>query len=277
MNQTVVVHTANGSQGAAVARVLRSDGWTVTPLSRTASEGAAGVDLRDLDALSEAHRGADAAVVQLPLVFDPEVIDQQVDNIVRAVATAQVARVVVNTNAPIPPQEIGLPFVDGRVRLAARLRDAVETVSVVAPLFAYMENLQIPSSRDRINGGELAYPVPADYAMPWVATDDLAEVVATVLASPSPPAQQVVAGPEALRGEAAAAQLSEALGHPVRWVTIDHADYEAMLIPHLGAEAGAGIASFYAAPPADADPSATPGLVHGRTTLGSWASSQRWS
>lgn len=270
MSQTAVVYGASGSQGGAIVRSLRRAGWDVTPISR-----GGGVDIDDLDALGAVHRDAGAAVVQLPLEFDPEVIDRQVDNIVRAVATARVPRVILNPNARLPPEEIGVPFVDGRVRLARRLRD-VASVTVVAPLFAYMENLQIPSSRQRIAGGELAYPVPEEFAMPWVATDDLARAITDALASPAAPADQVVAGPELLRGADAAALLTEALGRPVRWVTVDHEGYAAMLVPHLGTDAGAGIASFYAAPPHAVQLDEVPGLVRGATSLRDWALAQTW-
>jgi uncharacterized protein YbjT (DUF2867 family) len=165
--------------------------------------------------------------------------------------------------------------VDGPVRLARSLPDATPVTTVVAPLFAYMENLAITSSTERIRArGELAYPVPAEFPMPWLALDDLAEVVADVLDDPAPAADRLVAGPEALRGPDAAAELAAAIGRDVRWVTIDHDEFESMLAPDLGPQAAAGVASFYAVQAHENATPLGPGLLHGATTLRQWAS--RW-
>jgi uncharacterized protein YbjT (DUF2867 family) len=281
MNQrTVVVHGATGTQGAPVARRLADRGWHVVGLARDTSGmpehvTAAAADLADVRSLADAYQRADAVVVQLPLVFDAAAIDAHVGNVLEALKQAGAQRVVFNANSPLPSEEIGIPFVDGRVRLAAGLSSAAPVSTVVAPLFAYMENLAIVSSAERIRArGELAYPVPAEFPMPWLALDDLAGVVADVVDNPEPPTHRLVAGPEALRGPEAAAELATALGRDVRWVTIDHVEFESMLVPDLGPEAAAGIASFYAAPPAESGTPPGPGLVHGATTLEEWAS--RW-
>lgn len=280
MNQGLIaLHGATGTQGAAIAAALTARDWSVRSLARRVGEqrGAVAVDQADSTALAEAYRGAQAVVVQLPLVFDAGVIDRQVDGIVGALQTAGTSQVVLNTNAPVPPAPIGVPFVDGRVRLASTLRDFVPRLTVVAPLFAYMENLAIPSSRDRIvDDGELAYPVPEHYEMPWLAVADLAGLVANLLEDSAPPDSVLMAGPQALRGSDAAEAMTYAVGRPVRWVTIDHAAYEVMLVPHLGPEAGSGVASFYAAPPAPSDMSAIPGLVRGTTTFREWVNARQW-
>lgn len=291
MNQrTVVVHGASGAQGAPVARRLQREGWRVAGVAR----GPGGLpdhvvpvraDLGDPAALAAAYEGADAVVVQLPLEFDPAVIAAQVDHVVAAVRRAGVTRVVLNASSPLPPGEIGIPFVDGRVRLARELAASVPATTVVAPVFAYMENLAIPASARRLRErGELAYPVPAAFPMPWLAADDLAATVADLLAAPAPvppgttpggvvPGVRLVAGPEALTGPAAAERVGGALGRPVTWVTIDHTEYEAMLRPHLGTEAAAGIAGFYASPPPGSAPPG-PEPVRGPTTLAAWATSR---
>lgn len=264
MNQrTVVVHGATGSQGAPVVQSLEGRGW------RAVGVGRATADLADLESLVTAYKGADAVVVQLPLEFDPATIDVHTTNVVEALRQAEIAKIVFNAGSPLPPVEIGIPFVDGRVRLA----QALPAATVVGPAFAYMENLAIPTSARRIRDDrELAYPVPSDYPMPWLAAADLAEVIADVLDDPHPQKRQLVAGPEALTGPEAAA----AFGPDIKWVTIDHTEYEAMLVPHLGPAAAAGIAGFYASPP-PTHTQTPPDLVRGTTTLGSWASTVAWA
>lgn len=278
-HRTVVVHGASGAQGAPVARALLDRGVRVFGIARDPSRLPDGViaaraDLADADALATAYQGADAVVVQLPLAFAPDVIDAHTRAVVAAVERAEVGQVVLNTGSPVPPDEVGTPFVDGRIRLARALREAAATATVVAPLFAYMENLAIPSSAQRIRErGELAYPVPDDLPVPWLALDDLANAVADLLEDPAPPTRRILAGPAALAGPDAAAELTAGLGRDVRWVSIDHVEYAAMLAPHLGKASAAGIAAFYAPRPADAEPPAPPAdVVHGTTPLRHWAS-----
>ena len=282
MNRTVVVHGATGIQGAPVVSRLHRGGWRVVAASRHPGPTPRGVvtavaDLGDRDSLVAAYRGADAVVVQLPLVFDAGLIGAHVANVLAALKQAGVERAVLNANAALPPDEMGIPFVDGRVRLARQLPDAVPFATLVAPQFAYMENLAIPSSASRLRDrGELAYPIPPDYPMPWVAMDDVAMVVAEVLDAPAPPATRLVCGPTPLAGDDAAAALAAALGREVRWISIDHVEFEAMLAPHLGPDAARGVSSFYAAPPTVPDAAEPPGLVRGPTTLDAWAASQTW-
>jgi uncharacterized protein YbjT (DUF2867 family) len=61
--KTIAVHGATGSQGAPVAALLSAAGHRVRPLSR-----ATGADLLELASLEAAYAGADAVVLQLPLV-----------------------------------------------------------------------------------------------------------------------------------------------------------------------------------------------------------------
>ncbi|MGK5533988.1 hypothetical protein ACSNOC_25855, partial [Streptomyces sp. URMC 129] len=100
-----------------------------------------------------------------------------------------------------------------------------------------------------MRAGEVAYPLPADLPLPWVALDDLAAAVAGIVTAPAPPALRIVAGPQALTGEEVAAGLGAVLGREVRWNAVAPAEYEQMLAPHLGPEAAASIAAAYAPPP----------------------------
>jgi uncharacterized protein YbjT (DUF2867 family) len=271
-HRATVLHGATGVQGSVIADELRRRGWHVAGLARSArpDAGVAGVDLADAEALASAYRGADAVVVQLPLAFDRRVVERQVDAVLRAVEDAAVPRAVLNTSTLLPPDEIGVPFIDGRVRLARELAGAVAAATAVMPLATFMENMALPASIERLERrDELAHPYPADRAVPWLALADLAAVVADALEAPQPPPRQVVAGPDALTGHDAAAAIGVALDRPVEWVTISHLEYEAMLAPALGTDVAAGIAAAYAAPPPP--PVAPPGSVRGATTLRQWS------
>ncbi|PTA47483.1 SDR family oxidoreductase [Micromonospora sp. RP3T] len=284
---TVVVHGATGTQGAPVVRRLVAAGHRVRAAVRDPQRLAAvfpadvepvAADLLDPDSLRRAYTGADAVVVHLPLVFAPQRAVPQAEAVLAALGGAGVPRAVFNAGGPLLPGPVGVPYLDARAVLAARLGDVVPVAAVVGPAGGYLENLSAAWSAPRVVAGELVYPLPAEVPMPWVALDDLAEVIAESLTAPAPPARRVIAGPQPLTGDAAAAELAAALDRPVRWRTIGTHEYERMLAPHIGAEAAAGIAGFYAPPSgAPARPAPDPGAVTtGRTTLREWASRQSW-
>jgi uncharacterized protein YbjT (DUF2867 family) len=128
--------------------------------------------------------------------------------------------------------------------------------------------------------GVVAYPMPAEVPVPWVALDDVADAVVDVLTNPSAPPVTVVAGPQALNGHEVAAELGRGLGRDASWKLISGEEYRQMLAPHIGEAGAAGISGMYGsmlsgeAPP---PPPPDPALVRtGSTTLAAWAATQRW-
>jgi uncharacterized protein YbjT (DUF2867 family) len=243
MNKTTAVHGATGSQGGPVAQALASAGHAVRLLSR-----AAGADLLDRPSLEAAYWGADAVVLQFPLVYDERAL-AMADNAARAVEAAGVAHLVINTSCPLPPAPIGVPFLDARHRAAAA---EVPLLTVLQPP-TYLENLSAPWSAQRVvSEGVVAYPTPGDVPMAWVATADVAIAVERSIA-------REAAGWFALPGETAtgrdvAATLGRVLGRTIRWQTISPGAYGNTLRPHLGGHAADGTAAVYrmlaASPPA---------------------------
>jgi uncharacterized protein YbjT (DUF2867 family) len=253
--RTIAVHGASGTQGAPVVTALEAAGHTVRPLTR-----ATGVDLLDPDALVAAYRGADAVVLQFPLVYDERAL-RMAENAARAAEAAGVTHLVVNASAPMPPVPVGVPFVDARHVAAAA---AVERVTVLQPT-TYMENLTAPWSAARLaEDGVLAYPVPGDAPMAFVAADDLAAAIARAL-------EDEVVGWFALPGEpttghAVAEAFTEVLGRPVRWEHIVPDAYADLLRPFLGDHAADGTAAVYR----EAAPGPAPDPAPARAALG-WA------
>lgn len=282
--QTVLVHGATGTQGAPVVRRLLADGHHVRALVRTPRELPAGVepvtgDLSDPASLRAAYAGADAVVVQLPLVFSAEHALPQAQAVLDALREAGVARAVLNVGGPMMPGPVGVPYLDARTALAQGLSSAVGTATVVGPAGPYMENLSAAWSAPQVRDGVVAYPLPGEAPVPWLALDDLAAVVAEALVSQAPPATQVLVGPAALTGDEVAKALTAATGREVAWRTVSHETYGDSLVPHIGEEAGRGIAGFYAPPPPGAPglPAPDPSLLRvGTTTLEVWAARQSW-
>src|SRR5919197_6710479 len=93
---TIAVHGATGSQGAPVAARLTAAGHTIRHLSR-----ATGADLLDRASLDAAYAGADAVVLQLPLIYDERAL-RMGENAARAAEAAGVAQLVVNAGCVVP-------------------------------------------------------------------------------------------------------------------------------------------------------------------------------
>lgn len=280
---TVTVHGATGTQGAAIVRGLLAAGHRVRGVVRTSpalhpDAEPVQADLLEPDSLAAAYTGADAVIVQLPLVFTDLAV-RQAEAVLAGLRKAGVERVVFNTGTVLPPAPIGVPFVDARVLLSAELTRGVEAATVVAPARQYMENLVAPWSAPLVRAGELAYPLPRELPVPWVALDDLGSTVADLIVATTPPPLRIVAGPQALTGDEVAAELSAVLGHAVRWNSISPNAYREMLTPHLGAEAAEGIAAVYTPPPPGAPTAPEPDpsvLETGATELRDWAARQDW-
>lgn len=253
--KTIAVHGATGSQGGPVARLLTAAGHDVRPLTR-----AAGVDLLDRAALEAAYAGADAVVLQLPLVYDERALAMG-EHAARAAEAAGVEHLVLNASCPLPPARIGVPFLDAR-HIAAGA--AVPRVTVLQPTL-YLENVRAPWST--AHEGVIRYPLPAEAPVAWVATEDVAAAAVRAI-------DDEVAGWFALPGPIAtghevAAAVADALGRPVRWEPITPDAFADLLRPHLGDHAATGTAEFYRAL-ASAPPAAPPDPAPAREALG-WA------
>ena len=234
MTKTIAVHGATGSQGAPIAAAFVAAGHLVRPLTR-----ATGADLMDRASLEAAYAGADAVVLTLPIVYDERALAMAA-HAARAAEVAGVRQFVLNTSGPIPPERTGVPFRDARL-IASEA--GVPVVTVLAPT-AYLENLSAPWSAERIvRDGVIAYPLPAEAPMAWVATADVG--VAAVRA-----VDHAVAGWFALpgnpyTGHELAAELGEALDLTLRWEQITPREFGERLRPHLGDHAADGTAAVY--------------------------------
>ena len=249
---TIAVHGATGSQGEPVAAHLAAAGHDVRPVTR-----ATGADLLDRASLEAAYAGADAVVLQLPLVYDGRALTMG-HNAARAAEAAGVQHLVLNTGGPFGHEPVGVPYIDARHRAATA---DIPRVTLLQPT-TYLENLSAPWSASRIvDEGVVAYPRPAEAAVQWVATDDVALAVLRAL-------EERIVGRfdlpgETLDGNELAAALAAALERPVRYEAIAPAEFGERLRPHLGEHAAAGTAGVYellaAYPPALSPPSTFPG------------------
>jgi nucleoside-diphosphate-sugar epimerase len=266
MTKTIAVHGATGSQGAPVAAA----GHDVRPLGRATG------DLLDRGSLDAAYAGADAVVLTFPVVYDERVL-AMAENAARAAEAAGVRQLVLNTSGPIPPERTGVPLHDARL-IASEA--ALPVVTVLAPL-AYLENLSAPWSAPLVReDGVLAYPVPADAPVSWVATADVG--LAAVRAVEGDVGGWFALPGRIYTGHELAAELGEALGLELRWDAITPREFGERLRPFLGAHAAEGTAAVYelmaSGPPMPApDPGpAREALGWEPRSAGAWAAEVAW-
>jgi uncharacterized protein YbjT (DUF2867 family) len=280
--QVVAVHGATGVQGAAIARRLLDHGHRVRAVARhpdpwhgllPGCESCA-ADLMDADALAYAYAGADAVVVQLPLVFDERAVIQA-ERVAEALHSSEVRRVVFNTGGPTPSEPVGLPYLDARTLLAGDLEGGPFSATVLEPVAGYMEHFSASWSAPLVREGVLAFPLSPDACVPWVALDDVADQIAAALAGDEPPRMQIC-GPAPLTGEQAADTLGRALGRSVQWTTLDPGEYADMLRPYTGDQIADGLAATLSQAPPQLRPD--PALLRvGGTDLEAWARSLAWA
>lgn len=279
-SSVVALHGAIGPQGAAVARRLLRDGHGVRAIIprpdgvwRVPSGSMAVVaDMLFVETLARAYAGADVVVVQLPLVFDERAV-LQARRVAEALRHSEVRHVVFNTGGPVPAEPLGVPYLDARRVFADELADAPFTSTILEPVGELMEHLLAPWLEPLLDVGIIAYPLPAERPLPWLALDDLAGELAGAVSDPEP-GRYAICGPEPLTGEEAAAALASAHGRSMRWETVDPVEYGGMMRRHTGDRIALGIAGMYAALnralPTAPDPIR---LRVGETDLESWARS----
>lgn len=267
---TITLHGASGGQGAPLARRLLAAGHRVRAAVRRPELAPPGCepfacDLGDPAALDRAYDGADAVVVQLPQVFDATAV-AQAERVAEALGRSGVERAVLSAGGPTGAT--GMPYLDARTLLAEH------ATAVVEPCGPYMENLSAPWSAGRVAAGVLAYPLPAEAPVSWIAVGDVADRIVAALER-SERGRLPIRGPRALTGAEAASAVAGALGRPVRYRPLAPAEFGDMVRPYAGDAMADGVAALYtalqSAPPLGLD-----GVPCGPTDLADWARRQAW-
>lgn len=246
----VFVNTPNGHVGRAVTVSLLDAGHTVVGLHRDPAKVADLVargmivvhgDLEDPAALAAGLDGADALFWVAPPFTRPDFVDHNGVVARQAVAvarTAGVTRAVLLSSIGAQIGE-GLGPIDGLGPVEEAFRAALPDVTAVRAGF-FMENL-FNDLHALAGDGVVHGPLPADLAMPWVATADIGGVAARELTDPAWSGWRVVGahGPVDLSWTDAAAALTEGLGRPIRYQQVPLAAFRDALV-------GFGVPAFVA-------------------------------
>ncbi|MFH8710887.1 SDR family oxidoreductase [Streptomyces zaomyceticus] len=259
----VAVVGATGFQGGAVARLLAERHHRVRALTRRPSAdrpplpGAfflAG-DLGRPEDVRRLFEGTTHGFVTMPLVYDPEQVEEYALNVAEAALDAGIVRLVFNANTRIPLRPTDVAAFETR-RLAERvLRDSGVPLVVIRPP-VYLDNLFSPwNGPALVDEGLLAYPLPASARTAWLSHRGLAEAALAALTREGLEGRTFdVGGERSLTGGELASAFGRGLGRAVRYEELDPAAFERALGRLLGPETAAGVAGIYHYMATGADP-----------------------
>lgn len=274
---------------AVTAGVRREDAMADTPWPDLPTVHA---DITDADAMASAFAGQDAAAFHLPFEFDREKAAGFGKAIAEGAKRAGLKKIVFNTACFVADHDLDLSAHDGRRDIEAALAATRIPCAFIEPT-VFMDNQYRIWTRPLImREGIFAYPAKPDLKINWVCLEDVAQAMVRALQTDAADGQHVpLGGPEALTGDQVAANLSEALGKPVRFQSLDPSEFAARMSELVTGSRDVppasiydGMAKFYAW--YNAQPS-SPLLVdpqNARDLLGmqhtphlDWAKSKDWS
>ena len=297
----VCVLGAPADQGQPLVAELLAAGFEVTAGVRRA-DAMAGTrfpdlptvhaDITDAGAMAEAFAGQDAAAFHLPFEFDRERAAHFGAQIAAGAKRAGLQKIVFNTACFVADHDLDLSAHDGR-RDIERALEATGIPCVFIEPTVFMDNQYRAWTRPLImRDGVFAYPAKPDLKINWVCLEDVAQAMRRALQTDAADGLHVpLGGPETLVGDQVAANLSEAIGRPVRFQSLAPEEFAARMSELVTGSREVqplsiydGMAKFYsfyntqATSPLLVDP------AHARDLLGmeptrhlDWAKSKDWS
>ena len=296
----VCVLGAPADQGQPLVAELLAAGFEVTAGVRRA-DAMAGTrfpdlptvhaDITDADAMAQAFAGQDAAAFHLPFEFDRERAAHFGAQIAAGAKRAGLQKIVFNTACFVADHDLDLSAHDGR-RDIERALEATGIPCVFIEPTVFMDNQYRAWTRPLImRDGVFAYPAKPDLLINWVCLEDVAQAMRRALQTDAADGLHVpLGGPETLVGDQVAANLSEAIGRPVRFQSLAPEEFAARMSELVTGSREVqplsiydGMAKFYsfyntqATSPLVVDPQAAHDLLGMEPTRHlDWAKSKRW-
>ena len=210
----ILVVGGTGDLGGRVVRLLRDQGQEIRCLVRARSDDAAlralGVevfrgDLTEPDTLRAACQGIDTVVATATVIGrllagarQPSIRAVDQDGMAYLITAAESAGVGRFVYVSFPDaRAAGTPIERAKLATEERLRES-SMRTVVVQSDAFQEVHLGPVARFDVANGSIAIIGKGDAAHRWIATQDVAELVAAVTLEPDPPDVVAVGGPEAI-------------------------------------------------------------------------------
>ncbi len=252
----VLVFGAAGSQQFPVIAALQSKGISVIAnthsqanVERLQATGGEVVlaDMADRDRIFEITKGIDAISFLAPFFLaNPTDGFVYAKNVIDAAVANGVSSLVWNTSGFILPFKIGNPSMDVRLDILEYLQNSRLSHIVIEPS-VYIENLLGPWTAPFVkNQNALLYPTPEDMRLGWIATKDVAALVAQAIISPDLSGRRFRAsGLENVTGPELASQFSIALAKNISYRQMPPKEFGGILDQLFGPGAGIGAEKMY--------------------------------
>ncbi|MFZ9396451.1 MAG: SDR family oxidoreductase [Erythrobacter sp.] len=209
------------------AGVRRADAMKDTPFPDLPTVFA---DITDADTMAEAFKGQDAAAFHLPFEFDREKAAHFGRAIAAGASRAGLKKIVFNTACYVADRDLDLSAHDGRRDIERALEETGIPCVFIEPT-VFMDNQYRIWTRPLImREGIFAYPAKPDLKINWVCLEDVAQAMALALMTDRADGMHVpLGGPDALVGDEVAANLSKAIGKPVRFQSLAPEEFAARM------------------------------------------------
>ena len=252
----VLVYGASGSQQFPVIKALTNKGAKVVATTHQPGKveiltnaGAQAViaNMVDKDRLEEISQGIDAVSLLIPsLLADPkEGLDYAI-NAIDAAVKSDVKLLVWNTSGFILPVKIGNPLMDVRIDIQDYLKKSGLPHIIIQPSI-YAENLLGPWTAPFVKDEQIVnYPTPEEMPIGWIATNDVAAIVAEAIHSPHLVGQSFqLSGIENLTGSQLAEKFSIGLNKKIQYRHMPPKDFGKIFYGLFGEGAGKGAEAMY--------------------------------
>lgn len=232
----VLVYGATGSQQRPIIGILKSkdlEVFTATRSDQKAEQlenlGAIPVlvDMSDLSSLSKATEGMDYVSFVIPASlanpFDGLTFSK---NLIDAAKNEGVKHLVWNTSGYLEKGKTGNVINDVKFDVKAHLEESGVPYTIIESNI-YLENLLAPYTTDYVKKeSRLAYPLPEEMPVGWIATRDASAFAASALGKKEMEGKIVrVSGMENLTGSALAARISQGLGLDLNYYALPPAEF----------------------------------------------------
>jgi uncharacterized protein YbjT (DUF2867 family) len=252
----VLIYGAAGSQQFPVINALKVKGAQVVAtinqpgrVEILKNEGTELViaDMADRERLFEITKGIDAISFLIPF-FLKNPLDgfDYAKNAIDSAVKNNVKLLVWNSSGFILPVKIGNPALDVRIDISEYLKQSGLPHIIIQPS-VYAENLLGPWTAPFVkNEKTVTYPTPEEMPVGWIATEDVASLVAEAIYSPHLAGQSFqVSGIENLTGNKLAEKFSLGLNKKIQYRQMPPKVFGKILDGMLGEGAGKGAESMY--------------------------------
>jgi len=252
----VLVYGASGSQQFPLIKALIDKGAEIVATTHQPEKveylnnaGAEAVlaNMADTKRLEEITQGIDAVSLLVPFIL-PNPMDglTYAKNAIDAAIKNGVKLLVWNTSGFIGSVKIGNPSIDVRMDIQDYLKESGLPNIIIQPS-VYAENLLGPWTAPFVRDEQtVTYPTLEEMPVGWIATNDVAQLVAEALYSPHLAGESFqVSGIENLTGNRLAEKFSIGLNKQIQYRHMPPKDFGKILDSLFGEGAGKGAEAVY--------------------------------